>query len=465
MATRLTLPGVRSAAETRAAEAASGVPSLALMERAGALAARATLAFAAPRTATVVCGAGGNGGDGYVTARHLAAAGVRVTVAATGPARAPDAVQMQARWTGSVVPLAAAEPGAVLIDAMLGIGCARPLDEGTMAALARLARGARVVALDIPSGLDADAGTGTSLTADLTVAFGSLKPAHLLAAERCGRVVVADLGFDCGEGRLFATAPPPPLTPAADSHKYSRGAVLVLGGRAGHGGAARLAAQAAVRAGAGLALVACPAAALAENAARLDAVMVAAADDDAGVRALLARQRFAAAVAGPGLSGDRDRVEALLASGLPLVLDAGVFTMFAGDSAALAGRLTAPAVLTPHEGEFVRLFGALDGSRLDRVRAAAAAIGAVVLLKGAATIIAAPGGRAAINAHATPWLATAGSGDVLSGVVAALLAQGFDTFDAACAGAWLHGEAGRRGGAGLTADDLPGLIAGAVAAL
>ncbi len=465
MATRLTLPPLLDAAATRAAEAATGVAALDLMERAGALAARAIFGVLAPRSATIVCGTGSNGGDGYVVARHLAAAGVAVTVVATGAPGNPAAAAMRARWDGAVVALAAAAPAAVLVDAVLGIGRARPLSRDILHDLARLAAGARVVALDIPSGLDADTGAGECLTAELTIACGTAKPAHLLAAERCGRVVVADLGFDTADARLFATVAPPSLIPAADAHKYSRGAVLVLGGAAGHGGAARLAAHAAVRAGAGLALVACPAAAVAENAARLDAVMVGAADDAAAVAALLGRQRFAAAIAGPGLAADDDRIDALFASRLPLVLDAGVFTMFANEPARLAAALTGPAVLTPHAGEFARLFGDVPGTPVDRVRAAAAQIGAVVLRKGPATIIAAPDGRAAINAHATPWLATAGSGDVLSGVIAGLLAQGFDAFDAACAGAWLHGEAGRRAGPGLTADDLPAAVGAAVAAL
>ena len=453
------------AAATRAAEHATGRDPLDLMAAAGALAARAVLAFAAPRAAVVACGTGNNGGDGYVVARHLAAAGVAVTVAATGAPATEVAAAMRAPWSGAVVPLAAAAPEAVLVDAVLGIGRARPLDPTVAAGLARLGAGARVVALDVPSGLDADDGCGDCLRADLTVAFGSLKPAHLLAAERCGRLVIADLGFDTSGARLFVSRPPRALTPAGDTNKYARGAVLVLGGAAGHGGAARLAGHAAGRAGAGLVLVACPSPAVAENAARLDAVMVAAADDGAALATLLGRQRFAAAVAGPGLAADDGRVAALLVSRLPLVLDAGVFTQFAGAPDRLAAALTGPAVLTPHDGEFVRLFGDLPGSRLDRVRAAAARTGAVVLLKGAATVVAAPDGRAAINAHATPWLATAGSGDVLSGVIGGLLAQGFDAFDAATAGAWLHGDAGRRAGAGLTADDLPAAVARAVAAL
>jgi hydroxyethylthiazole kinase-like uncharacterized protein yjeF len=459
----LILPPLFDVAATRAAESASGIAPAELMERAGALAAGAVLAVFAPRAAVVACGTGNNGGDGYVVARHLAAAGVSVTVAATGDPTSATAAVMRARWAGEVVPLASAEPCALLIDAVVGIGCTRPL--AALNDLARLAATARIVAIDVPSGLDADTGSGDSLIADLTIACGTLKPAHLLAAARCGRVVVADLGFDTRAATLLATARPPPLTPSDDAHKYARGAVFTLGGKPGFGGAARLAATAAVRAGAGLALIACPAAALTENAARLDAVMVRTADDGPAVTALLTQHRFAATIVGPGLENDADRIAAVLASGLPVVLDAGVFTAFADAPDRLAAALTGPAVLTPHDGEFVRLFGALPGDRLAQTRAAAARVRAVVVRKGPATIIAAPDGRAAINAHATPWLATAGSGDVLAGVIAALLAQGFDAFDAACAGVWLHGDAGQRAGPGMTADDLPAAVGWAVAAL
>ncbi len=463
MATRLTLAPVLDRAATRAAEAATGFTAAALMSQAGASAARAIIAMFAPRAVVVACGTGNNGGDGYVVARELAAAGVAVTVAATGTPATAAAVQARAEWAGAVVPLATAGPAPLLVDAVVGIGRSRPLDGPLAAHLARLAP--RVVALDVPSGLDADDGSGASLAVDATIAFGCLKPAHLLAAPRCGRVVVADIGLDTRGATLFATAAPPPLTPASDAHKYSRGAVLVVGGAAGRGGAARLAAHAAARAGAGLVMIAAPAAALFENAARLDAVMIAPADDARGVARLITANRFAAAVAGPGLDAADTRFAAVLASGLLLVLDAGVFSAFAGAPERLAAALSGPAVLTPHDGEFARLFGDLPGSRLERARAAAARVGAVVVLKGALTIVAAPDGRAAINTHATPWLATAGSGDVLSGVIGALLAQGFDTFDAACAGVWLHGDAGRRAGSASTADDLPAAIGAAVAAL
>lgn len=469
MASRLTLPPVLDAGEMRAAEAAlcaSGVDALDLMERAGAAAARAILAFAAPRDVVVACGTGNNGGDGYVVARHLAAAGVAVRIAATGEPATASARAMTARWHGPVERIATAAPAALLVDAVFGIGLSRAIEPALAAELDRLAEGARVVvALDLPSGLRSDDGGGDCVPADLTVAFGALKPVHLLAAARCGRVVVADLGIDLSGTRMWGTAPPPSFEPGADSHKYARGAVLTLGGPAGQGGAARLTAHAALRAGAGLSMIACPAGALAENAARLDAVMVREAADGAAVMALLGRFRFAAIAAGPGLGDDRDRLGAALASALPIVLDADVFTLFAGNPAGLAAAVTGPAVLTPHEGEFVRLFGDLPGSRVDRARAAAAAIGAVVLLKGAATVIAAPDGSAAINTHATPWLATAGSGDVLTGIIAACLAQGYDAFDAACAGAWLHGDAGRRCGPGLIAEDLPEMLPAVLASL
>lgn len=467
MASRLTLKPVLDVAATRAAEAAlfaSGTDPLDLMEAAGAAAARAILAFAAPRDVVVACGPGNNGGDGYVVARHLAAAGVAVRVATVGAPATASAKAMAMQWRGPVTSIDEAAPATLLVDAVFGIG-SRPLGSALAAALDRLASGARcVVAIDVPSGLDADNGSGSGIVADLTIAFGGLKPAHLIAAARCGRVALADLGFDLGDARLFATVRPPSLEPASDSHKYARGAVLLLGGREGQGGASRLAAHAAARI-AGLAMIACPARAVAENAGRLDAVMLGAADDGMAVTALLARHRFASIAAGPGLGDDRPRLDGVLMSGLPVVLDADVFTLFAGNPGGLAAALTGPAVLTPHEGEFERLFGSRPGTRLDRARAAAVAVGAVVLLKGEATILAAPDGRAAINAHATPWLATAGSGDVLTGIIAGLLARGYDAFDAACAGAWLHGDAGRRAGPGLTADELPNALGLSLAAL
>ena len=471
----LTTPApVLTAQAMREAEAraiAGGVDARTLMERAGAAAAAAILRFEAPRRAVVVCGPGGNGGDGYVVARHLAAAGVAVTVAADAPPRHAAAAQAAADWDGPVVPPADAPLADTLIDALFGIGMTRPLAGADARALARLAEAASLrIALDLPSGAGTDdgAGLGCPYVADLTVAFGALKPAHLLhpAASRCGRVVVADIGVAAASD-LTRNAPPPPLALAAATHKFARGSVLVVGGPSGHGGAARLAAAAALRAGAGLVTVAVPTPALTENAASLDAVMLRIADDGTALAALLRDRRLSALLAGPGLGRDaraRGLIEAALADGRPLVLDGDVFTLFAAGAEGLRRRLSGPAVLTPHEGEFARLF-AVDGSKVERARAAAARVGAVVVLKGPDTVIASPDGRARINVHAAPYLATAGSGDVLAGMITGLLAQGVDAFDAACAGVWLHGDLGIRGGPGLTADAMPGLIPAALAAL
>lgn len=456
----------------RAAEArvfATGVSARELMECAGVAAAAAILRFEAPRAAIVACGPGGNGGDGYVVARHLRAAGVKVTVAADAPPTSDPARAAAADWDGEVVPLAAADAGPVLIDALFGIGMTRRLDAPH---LARLAAGARLcVAIDIPSGIGSDDGAdlGCPYVADLTITFGALKPGLLLhpSAARAGRIVTADIGIPV-EAMLARTIRPDLQPPGPEAHKFARGAVLVVAGPSGRGGAARLAATAALRVGAGLVTIAVPRDAVVEHAAWLDAVMLRVVDDAPDLAALLVDPRLAAVLLGPGLGSDdraRRLVGAALTGARPLVLDGDVFTLFAGAPDALARRIAGPVVLTPHEGEFERLFGTLPGSKVDRARAAAATSGAVVVLKGPDTVIAHPDGRACINAHASPALATAGSGDVLAGLIAGLLGQGRDAFDAACAGVWLHGELGLRGGHGLTADDLPGLLPAALAAL
>ena len=380
---------VLTTAEIRALEAdciLRGTPALELMERAGVAAAEAMLAFGCPREVLVLCGPGNNGGDGYVVARQLAAAGIAVRIAATAPPATESAATMAARWSGATVRLAEAAPAAGIVDAVFGIGLTRPLGGTLHADLQRLAAGARLtVALDLPSGLATDDGAdlGAFARADLTVAFGALKPVHLLEPGRswCGRAVVADIGLGEATSRLHRVAQPTLSAPGADAHKYSRGAVLVLGGAVGHGGAARLTARAALRAGAGLVMLAVAPAALPENAARVDAVMLAEVTDATALTALLASRRFVGVAAGPGL-GATPLLEALLASGLPAVLDADVFTHFAGAPERLRAALHGAAVLTPHEGEFARLFGALPGSKVDRARAAAAMTGAVVLLKG-----------------------------------------------------------------------------------
>ena len=453
----------------RAAEAsamANGIPSLDLMERAGSAAASAILAYGVPGEITVLCGPGNNGGDGYVVARHLAEAGRQIRVVADQPAASRDAAVMAERWQG---PRDTADTGAaapVLVDALFGTGLNRALDGRSQALLDRLAAAARCrVAIDLPSGVSSDDGRllGAPPHCDLTVTFGSLKPAHCLqpAAAYCGRVVVADIGLGMLNSNLHTNIAPNLAPLATSTHKYARGAVLVLGGPVGAGGAARLAARAALRGGAGVVTLGVAADALAENAARLDAVMLARIDDAAALVARLLDLRIRAVVAGPGLGHDsraRDLVAALLSSSCPAIIDGDALTMFGGTPLGLRGA----AVLTPHEGEFARLFGCLPGSKVDRARAAAALTGAIVVLKGPDTVIAAPDGTAVINTHASPHLATAGSGDVLAGAIAGLLAQGLTAFNAACAGVWLHGAAGQRGGAGLIADDLPELLAQAL---
>lgn len=465
---------VLTAAEMRAAEArviAAGIPALDLMERAGAAAAAAILAFDPPPSAVVLCGPGNNGGDGYVVARLLAAAGVAVRVASSGPPRSDPARAAAAAWAGPVEGLAAA-PAALCVDALYGTGLTRALPACEAAALARLAGAARVsVALDLPSGAASDDGAllGAVPGFDLTVAFGALKPSHCLepARSRCGRIVVADIGLGALSPGCTDNPRPALAAPDAGAHKYTRGHVIVLGGGVGRGGAARLSARAALHL-AGAATLGVPGAALIENAARLDAPMLRRVDDAQALVALIEAARPRALITGPGLGSNARAaalIDASLASGVPLVLDGDAFTHFAGDPARLAAAVRGPVVLTPHEGEFARLFGDLPGSKVDRARAAAALTGAVVVLKGAETVIAAPDGRVRINTHAAPWLATAGSGDVLAGIVAGLLAGSHDPFDAASVGVWLHGDLGVRGGPGLTADAMHALLPAALAAL
>lgn len=433
----------------RAAEAAAiaaGTPALTLMERAAEGAARAILAFAPARRATVLCGPGNNGGDGYGIAAILAAAGVAVTVAADAPPAAEPAATMARRWAGKTVPLAEAPPAPLIIDALFGTGLARPLPDSAQAALDRVRGSGRVVAIDIVSGLEADTGRalGRVLPAELTLTFGAAKPGQVLGegAFVSGRLAVVDIGIAIDTPLAFTARPRLP-GPARDAHKYARGWVMVVEGTPGHGGAAGLSGLAALRTGAGLVT-------LVGDGRDLPALALMRRSDEEAA-SLLTDARLGAVVIGPGMDADaraRGWLKRLSWAGKPLVLDAGALRLLP------QGPIGTPAVLTPHEGEFAQLFGPVGDDRLAAVQAAARACDAVVLLKGAATIIAAPDGRAAINSHASPWLATAGSGDVLAGMIAALIAQGLPLFEAAQAAAWLHGEAGLRLGPGGIADDL-----------
>lgn len=453
-----------TAAAMRAAEAdaiAAGTPVLTLMERASEAAAAAILAMMPAGRALVLAGPGNNGGDGHGVALALRRAGLDVAVARDAPPVAEPAATMAARWDGPVLPLADAGPTPLIIDALFGIGLARPMPASVRSVLAGLAGQGRVAALDIVSGIDADTGValGPVLPADLTIAFGAAKQGHVLneGAGCTGRLVVADIGIAIPDSGVRSVRRPARLALARDTHKYARGSLMVIEGEAR--GAARLAARAALRAGAGLVTLVGDGMSVPLGE---DALM---ARDDAGGDVLLGDARTRVAIAGPGLAAS-DRARAwlarLLGSDLALVLDAGALALLSpAELAAARARL----VLTPHEGEFIRLFGIAPGAdRIGAVRAAAARARAVVLLKGATTLIAAPDGRVLANVHAVPELATAGSGDVLAGIIGGMLASGVSPFEAAAAGAWLHGEAGRLGGPGLVADalvqQLPAALAG-----
>ncbi|MDE2631227.1 MAG: NAD(P)H-hydrate dehydratase, partial [Alphaproteobacteria bacterium] len=457
-----------------------GVPSLTLMENAGGAVAEEILKRWPPRPTAVLCGPGNNGGDGFVAARLLKARGWDVRVALLG-ARANlrgDAAAMAMRWNGALVPLSAdALKGAELIvDALFGAGLSRELEGEALAVAAAPKNGAPVVAIDMPSGISGDLGRRLGMKAvfraDLTITFFRKKPGHLLMPGRmaCGEVVVADIGIPEEalkeiKPRTFENAPdrwrynfpwPDPL-----AHKYGRGHALIVSGPAHATGAARLAARGALRIGAGLVSVASPPESVSVNAAHLTAIMVKPFDGPDGLAGLLKDKRLNAVVIGPGCGVGRPilhLVDAALASEASVVLDADALTAIAHD---VKGHLTRPharVVLTPHEGEFERLFPGLLArmpTRLHAAREAAAITNCTVLLKGPDTVIASPKGDAAINANAPPWLATAGSGDVLAGFVAGLLAQGMGAFEATCAAVWLHGEAANLFGPGLISEDLP----------
>ncbi len=439
-----------------------GVSGATLMAAAGRAVARAVRARFRPCRTLVLCGPGNNGGDGYVVARLLAGQGWPVAVAALAPARGgSDAAAAADAWRGPTAAFTpeAAGRAALVIDAVFGAGLARDL-EGSVADVLRAAP--RIAAVDVPSGLDGATGAarGCAPQAALTVTFFRLKPGHLLLPGRalCGEIVLAGIGMpeavlDTVRPNTWANRPGswrlPRPTP--EGHKYARGHATVLGG-AEMTGAARLAAEAARRVGAGLVSIAAPWGGAATYRTGAPGTIVA----ETTLDDLLADERRHVWVCGPGLGADaaREALPRLIGAGRAVVADADSFTAFAGQPDAFAGA----AVLTPHAGEFSRVFGSPGASRLEAARAASARTGAVVVLKGADTIIAAPDGRAAINANAPPWLATAGSGDVLAGAICGLLAQGLAPWDAACAGVFVHGDAGRRAGPGLIAEDVLGCL-------
>ena len=500
-----------TSAQMRAAEqaaiASGAVTGLELMERAGRGVVEAVLGewpdlAKAPHRAVVLCGPGNNGGDGFVVARLLKERGWQVDpyLFADASRLPPDARTNHDRWMqmGRVHAFPEHRPdprsAAIVVDAGFGTGLTRALDAELIAAflgsvpdrrVGRADRQPHVVAVDIATGLSADTGAllPAAVMADMTVTFHRAKLGHYLARgpDFTGRLRVAPIGLDTDQGPApkldgvvtLASADRGRLAKGVGSHKYSHGHALVVSGGAGQGGAGRLAARGALRIGAGLVTLGCPPAALQENAAQLTAVMLKPVEDAGALKAALGDGRLNALCLGPGLGIERARelVPVALGAERATVLDADALTAFADEPETLFAMLRSHCVLTPHGGEFARLFPDIHAgleasterggrySKVDAVRDAAARSGCVVLCKGADTVVAAPDGRCSISSarydRAAPWLATAGSGDVLAGFVTGLLARGFPPVEAAETAAWLHVECARSFGPGLIAEDLP----------
>jgi hydroxyethylthiazole kinase-like uncharacterized protein yjeF len=462
------------------AAADSGIDSFGLMRSAGAHVAAVVLArFPQAQRAVVLCGPGNNGGDGHVAAKLLERSGMEVQRFGLEPKPGGDAARARALFPGDICPFADWRPraGDVIVDALFGAGLDRPVSGDVEALIERAGKAKTpVVAVDLPSGLSGRTGepTGACFQAIHTVTFAALKPGHLLmpGRELCGEMHLCDIGIPArliasddtvwrNHPGLYAAHLP---GSAASQHKYTRGHLVVFSGPLISSGAARLSAMAGLRCGAGLVTVAAQPSAVMVQATHLTAIMQRAIRDAAELADWLGDSRLSGVVIGPGF-GDLEKARAytslLAEAGQPVVLDADGLTAFAGKTEELAELFAGEArlVLTPHEGEFRRLFADLADdvtlSKIDRARAAARAQNAVVVYKGADSVIAAPDGRAAVNADAPAWLATAGSGDVLAGIIGGLLARGMPVFEAACAGVAMHGEAARRAGRGLTAEDLP----------
>jgi hydroxyethylthiazole kinase-like uncharacterized protein yjeF len=463
---------------------AGGVRGIDLMENAGRAVANVVAARHPPGSRIlVVAGPGNNGGDGFVAARELAQRGDRVRVVLVGDPKKlkGDAESAAARWQGTT------ETGAlqathedIIIDALFGAGLDRPVEGLARQTIEAMnTSGLPVVAVDLPSGINGTTGAamGVAVRASDTVTFFRRKPGHVLLPGRdyCGRVHIADIGIKAevldrvrprgfvNERQLWCAHFP---LPRAEGHKYSRGHAVVVSGGAVTTGAGGRGGRGALRAGGGRVTIASPREALAIQAAANTAVMVRPVDGAGELKGFLGDSRFNAVVLGPGGGVGPAlcaQVQAALDGPRAVVLDADALTSFAADPAPLFSAIAArshPVVLTPHTGEFARLFGSIakaseKQSKLEKAAAAARVSGAVVLLKGADTVVAHPDGRAAVNCNAPPWLATAGTGDVLAGFIAGLLAQGMPAFEAACAAAWLHGEAAAAAGPGLISEDLP----------
>lgn len=422
------------------------------MDRAGAALAEAVYRFAGPMPVLILCGPGNNGGDGYVAAKFLQERGVSVRVAALSEPRSEAAKSARSQWGGEAETLGSSTPPApIVVDCLFGTGLKQGLEDTLSYELSRLCERSVVsIACDLPSGVESDSGAELSAVPsfDMTVTFGALKPAHRLypALHKCGRVVLADIGIEV-QSDWHEIAPPhvPPLD--AGGHKYDRGLVHALAGKMP--GAIALSAIAAAKSGAGYVRVS-----TSRSIEGLPSSIVQ--TDTASVN----DERIGCLLVGPGM-GDIPQVLTLaLTSRAPKVIDADAITHL-GEPQRLKGQ---DAILTPHDGEFRRLFGEIDGSKPDRALEAARLSGAVVVYKGADTLIASPDGRLGFRPPAPAWLASAGTGDVLAGAIAAMRARGLPAFEAACAGVWLQGEAAKVAGPEMIADDLARAIPDALEA-
>ncbi len=443
---------VLTAAEMRSAEQSAmvgDVTEATLMDRAGAAIAQAVARLAAGREILVLCGPGNNGGDGYIAASALKRQGLAVRVAASEAPRSDGARRAAAFWRDAVETLDRAQPAPVLVDAIFGTGLSRSPSEAVQGALARLTQAAWLrIAVDLPTGVATDTGKtlGKVPRFDVTLALGTVKPSHVLqpAASLMGQVRMLDIGVPTGSSARILARPTLP-EPDATSHKYSRGMVAIVAGSMS--GASELAALAALRASAGYVLHLASGGMSGSAAPHAIVRRVYAADS-------LNEDRIGAVVIGPGLGRDRDaseRLDAALASGRRLVIDGDALRLVTVETLAAHD---GPKILTPHGGEFTHLFGEITDDKLSATRRAARQSGAVVVHKGADTVIAAPDGRAILCPEASPWLSTAGTGDVLAGAIGAMLAAGLEPLAAAEAGVWLHAQAARACGKAFIADDL-----------
>lgn len=434
---------ILTAAQMRATEDAHG-DLWSLMRRAGQEVAAAVRRLSAGAEVLVLCGPGNNGGDGYVTAAALVARGQKVRVAALGEPSGELPIRARTLWNGPVETLAQAKPAPVVVDALFGTGLSRVLDDDLASAVHRLQKAATLtIAVDLPSGVDSDMGEilGAS-SPDLTLALGALKPAHLLlpAGATCGTVRLLDIGLPFASD-VHAMHRVTDTAPGSADHKFSRGMVAVIAGKMP--GAGALAASAAARIAGYTVLLGSATDRLPHAIVRRRWATDALVDD-----------RIGAVVIGPGLGRDeeaRSRLDAALASDRPLVIDGDALHLLDTDHVRQRESAT---ILTPHGGEFAALFGEGEGSKIDRALAAADRSGATIVFKGADTVVATPAGQVRVATQHVPWLASAGTGDVLAGIIGALLAHVGDPLVGANDGVMIHTEAARRAGEGMIADDL-----------